>query len=582
MPQARTRLWFLPTSPRSPDKIKPELTVLQAFEGKTWDKTAQAEFFRQIVAKGLYESAGRPPKEPDQPGRERVHRGPRALGLVRAKTGSILEITPAGHALIDGHDPADLFLHQLLKLQFPSPNHRETDYQELFWVKPFLEVLRLVRRLGSISKYEMQAFGLTLTDYNGFEDVAGALEQFRLDRDKLPPGHPRREFEDQVLHQRMAYVYAEDLIQEGISLREQGGRSVAPEEVLATKIRNARDYADAAMRYFQRTSLFTFTDFRRLRLFPERLPDVDQILAMVAPDPEDYEGADLEPFWAYLSNPAQPALPLDERPILERRLVVLQGDVTEAVLAATGPLPTPESATVPELKIAYSSLLEKAEAEAREQLRKELARKDIIDDLIGVFRQITTGGVIDRSLVLEWNMWRVLAVLNDGDIRNNFKLDRFGKPVTHAPGNVSDIECTYEDFHLLTEVTVSYGARQHATEGEPVTRHVGLYQRRRHDEGDRRPVFGFFVAERLEPTVIADFYSSFTTKVRAWGGAVKVIPLEIADIITLLERSRGKVEAFGARDLRHFLETTSLLVTDSMDEEEWRSGIKLLAKGGFR
>ena len=63
---------------------------------------------------------------------------------------------------------------------------------------------------------------------------------------------------------------------------------------------------------------------------------------------------------------------------------------------------------------------------------------------------------------------------------------------------------------------------------------------------------------------------------------MKVIPLEIADIITLLERSRGKVEAFRARDLRHFLETTSPLVTDSMDEEEWRSGIKLLAKGGFR
>ena len=63
---------------------------------------------------------------------------------------------------------------------------------------------------------------------------------------------------------------------------------------------------------------------------------------------------------------------------------------------------------------------------------------------------------------------------------------------------------------------------------------------------------------------------------------MKVIPLEISDVITLLEKSRGKLEGFRAQDLRHFLETTSLLVTNSMDEEEWRSGIKQLAKSGFR
>jgi hypothetical protein len=108
MAQARTRLWFLPTSPRSPDKIRPELGILQAFEGAVWDRAGQAEFFRHIVDSGSYESTGRPPKEPDQPGRERVHRAPRALGFVRAKTGDPLEITQAGHALIDGYDPADL------------------------------------------------------------------------------------------------------------------------------------------------------------------------------------------------------------------------------------------------------------------------------------------------------------------------------------------------------------------------------------------------------------------------------------------------------------------------------------------
>jgi hypothetical protein len=174
-----------------------------------------------------------------------------------------------------------------------------------------------------------------------------------------------------------------------------------------------------------------------------------------------------------------------------------------------------------------------------------------------------------------------LAVFDDGDVRNNFKLDRFGQPVTHAPGNMSDIECTYGDFHLLTEVTVAYGARQHATEGEPVTRHVGLYQRRARDASDARPVFGLFVAERLEPTVVADFYSAFTTKVKAFGGAVKIIPLEIADLVALIEATRERLPDLNAGDLRRFLERASLLVTESMDEEEWRSRVTELARVGL-
>ena len=581
MAQARTRLWFLPTSPRSPDKIRPELTVLQEFEGTKWDKDAQAAFFKRIVSSGSYESAGREPKEPDQPGRERVHRAPRSLGLVRAATGSTLEITTAGHALIDGHDPADLFLHQLLKLQFPSPNHDDRDYRELFSVKPFLEVLRLVSEVESIGKFELQAFALALTDYRDFASVVADLRAFRETRSHLDPGMPRRRFEHDVLLARMRAVYAEDLARDGISLREQGGRAVSPDDVLATKVANARDYADAAMRYFHRTGLFTFSDFRSLRLLPERAPDVHQILATVSPDTEPFDGADLEAFWKYLGDPGLPQLPLDEPGVVRERFEALRDDVSPSVLAAVGVLPEFTTASVAELKFAYTRLQEEAEVDVLHRLRTELARNDITDDLVAVFAQIMSGGLIERSLVLEWNVWRLLAVLDDGDIRNNFKLDRFGQPVTHAPGNMSDIECTYEDFHLLTEVTVAYGARQHATEGEPVSRHVGLYQRRAQDENDRRPVFGLFIAERLEPTVVADFYSAFTTKVRAFGGALKIIPLEISDVVVMIEQTQKKLGAIRARDIRQFFERASLLVTESMDEEEWRDRVKELARVGL-
>ena len=581
MAQARTRLWFLPTSPRNPDKIRPELTILQAFEGSLWDRKAQAAFFQRIVSAGLYESAARPRKEPDQPGRERVHRAPRALGFARAKTGATLEITKAGHALIDGEDPADLFLHQLLKLQFPSPNHHERDYRELFRIKPFLEVLRLVSDFNSISKFELQAFALGMRDHRQFDEISNALYAFREERSRVAPGRAQREFERSVLATRLRAVYADDLAIEGISLRERQGRTVSPDDVLKTKVDNARDYADAAMRYFQRTGLFTFSDFGTLRLLPERAPDVHRILASVSPEPEPYDMDDLGSFWHYLGNPDVPRLPLDERVVVEQRLAVLEHDVTTSVRDAAGALPAPTVASILELERAFSQLLQRAEAEARNELRTRLARQDVITDLVDVFRQVAAGGMIDRSLVLEWNTWRALAVLDDGDVRNNFKLDRFGQPLSHAPGKVPDIECTYTDFHLLTEVTVSTGARQHATEGEPVTRHVGLYQRRMQDSGDRHPVYGLFIAERLNPTVIADFYSSFTTKVREFGGAVKIVPLEITDFVALLEATRPRLHEFRAEDLRQFLERASLLVTECMDEGEWWQRVRELAALGL-
>ena len=152
--------------------------------------------------------------------------------------------------------------------------------------------------------------------------------------------------------------------------------------------------------------------------------------------------------------------------MVKERFEVLRDEVSPSVLEAVGALPElPVPQTVPELKFAYTRLQEGAEIDVRERLRAELAHKDMTEELVSVFAQIMGGLPIECSLVLEWNMWRLLAVLDDGDIRNNFKLDRFGQPVTHAPGNVSDIECTRPKLSPADRGGLRCGARQHATVG---------------------------------------------------------------------------------------------------------------------
>ena len=48
-----------------------------------------------------------------------------------------------------------------------------------------------------------------------------------------------------------------------------------------------------------------------------------------------------------------------------------------------------------------------------------------------------------------------------------------------------------------------------------------------------------------------------------------------------LTKQRDRLSVISARDLRRFLDRASLLVTESMDEEEWRDRVKELARSGL-
>ena len=61
--------WSVPTSPRSPYKIREELLLLAQFEGKTWDDKLQAEFGEVLAKSEKFE--GEVPHTPDWVGRAR-------------------------------------------------------------------------------------------------------------------------------------------------------------------------------------------------------------------------------------------------------------------------------------------------------------------------------------------------------------------------------------------------------------------------------------------------------------------------------------------------------------------------------
>ena len=67
-------------------------------------------------------------------------------------------------------------------------------------------------------------------------------------------------------------------------------------------------------------------------------------------------------------------------------------------------------------------------------------------------------------------------------------------PVSTAGGGRGDLYCEFNDFTILTEVTMSTSSRQEAMEGEPVRRHVSDAVLKYN-----KPVYGMFIAIIIPP-----------------------------------------------------------------------------------
>ena len=105
---------------------------------------------------------------------------------------------------------------------------------------------------------------------------------------------------------------------------------------------------------------------------------------------------------------------------------------------------------------------------------------------------------------LEWVLWR--AALAIDHMKNKpyevrgFRLDSDFLPVSAAGGGKGDLYWEYEDFTILTEVTMSTSSRQEAMEGEPVRRHVSDAVLK-YD----KPVYGMFIAIKIDTNTAETF-----------------------------------------------------------------------------
>ena len=137
----------------------------------------------------------------------------------------------------------------------------------------------------------------------------------------------------------------------------------------------------------------------------------------------------------------------------------------------------------------------------------------------------------DRKPVeLERLVTLALNALNDAlHIRPNYPVGDDNEPTFTAPANKPDIECFYDRFNSVCEVTMLTDRSQWYNEGQPVMRHVRDFE----DNHKDKNVFCVFVAPRMHRDTVNTFWTA--VKYEYEGTKQNIIPLTIGQLIELLD-----------------------------------------------
>lgn len=549
MARIDSKVIFVTTSPRTPAKMIPEIELLHThFAGQKWNTETQRAFMDLLKEENFFNGQGA--KDPAFSARDRINRAPKALGFVILSPK--ISLTPAGSELVNSKRKDEIFLRQLLKFQVPSPYHKPSEKSAEFWVKPYLELFRLVRHFGSLKFDELMFFGLQLVDYRKFDEITEKINEFRKTKAQNEGNY--KKFRKEYLDKELREIYQDDIIAGNTKTRETNDKSVS--KFLKTKASNMRDYADACIRYLRATGLVNISHIgKSVSIAPEKIQEVDYFLEHTNREPVFIDNE--KEYISYLGSVETPALLSDNRELLEQKIA---SEFPEIQIS--------NEMSLTELKDIFADELEKR----KEQILTEqiTAIKDyrLFDEINSTFDQILDNSLYDTPLMLEWNTWRAMTMLDGGNIKANLKFDDFGNPMSTAQGNMADIVCDYGDFGLTVEVTMQGGQRQYETEGEPVTRHLAKVKRE-----TEKPAYCLFIAPNINDACIAHFYALHKMNISYYGGKSTIVPLPLSVFLKMVEDSHKASYVPEPQHVQRFFERSNELAESTDNEKDWYNGI---------
>jgi hypothetical protein len=171
-----------------------------------------------------------------------------------------------------------------------------------------------------------------------------------------------------------------------------------------------------------------------------------------------------------------------------------------------------------------------------------------------------------------------LHILNDAlNIHPNYPVGDDNQPTFTAPANKPDIECYYQSFNSICEVTMLSNRSQWFNEGQPVMRHLRDFETA-HNE---KTSYCLFVAPKLHRDTINTFWMS--VKYEYEGKPQKIVPMTISEFIEILS---SLLEAKQHNANFHFTQVKLRALFDSIIAEtkqlpnavDWTAKIPVIIK----
>ncbi len=553
MARIDNKVLFFTTSPRTPSKMIPEIKLLhEQFDGKAWNTQTQESFIDCLASSEFFEGNGSP-NDKAFSARDRINRAPKALGFINLNPK--IELTEAGNDLIYGKRPQEIFLRQLLKFQLPSPYHKENPkISGTFYIKPYLEMFRLVRELGYITFDELKMYAIQLTDYRKFEIVKNKILTFRTEKEKHKGQY--KKFVNEEWTNAILEIYSDRIAEGKTKTRETKDASL--KKFISTQKSNLRDYADACFRYLRYTGLISITHkSRTISIFQDKIKEVDYFLSNIERKPIYTD--DEKSYKEYLFSSALPVLYTDNKDNIIDNLMRISSYTRREL----------ETQNINDLKDLRDKVVsDRKEAVIKEQVT-EIKSYSLYSEIIDTFNEIISDELYDAPLMFEYNTWRAMTMLDGGNIKGNFKFDDIGQPLSTAQGNMPDIECDYDDFALSVEVTLQSGQRQYESEGEPVARHYGQMKKRTGKDS-----YCLFIAPNINGAALAHFFALNKMNISYYGGKTKIIPLELDQFMKMIENSYNYKTQPTPKDIRRFLDKVIEQIDLSENENEWNTQIQ--------
>lgn len=587
--------WSISTTVRNPDRLRGFLSVLKKLEGKPFNTTnqikyqilliqnklykptlltrRQEEYFKDIekkmpysVAKEIFDAQDY--EDPAMRGRNSV--APlNKMGLCIAKNSAEgVEITALGeYFLSEDYDLGKLFFIHFLKWQLPNPANRTFSEKDGFAIKPFIGTLHLINKankrwedLGNepigISKEEFSLFAPTLIDYKNLNNQAEKLIEYRDGLRARRTDNDKKSFKE---------TFKKDFAKAFL-----GTQKNHPANLLLS---NLRDYGDNAIRYFRLTRyVYIRGGGFYIDLEPRRSIEIEKLLSTDNAAPLPFKEA-IE-YIEYLADIEQPTMPWETKPELEmitRRLNKDIENIVEDLHSKSLKIPAFQFQKIKTLDAEQlKQYLDELRAYRRklQELEIHFESQDVakIQEYINALKDIHRSDV-KKSVELERLATRALNALNDAlEIKPNYPVGDDNEPTFTAPANKPDIECFYQKFNSVCEVTLLTNRSQWYNEGQPVMRHVRDFETTHIDKA----AYCLFVAPRLHQDTVETFWMAI--KYGYKGAKQKIVPLSIKQFIKLLEilleiRRQGK--QFTHNELLRLYDQILALTKQVKNSDEW-------------